>query len=130
MNWPEILQKVMDQAVGTFGAITEVTAIEPIQLVSNTLGAAADFNYLAPVANHIFYINNISILETTTIVSNPMIEAYDLTPTAFRICYPGIGAGVLYNAENFFCTRLAHLKNGGSAGAYSIIFTGFDLTYI
>jgi len=127
MNWPEILQRVTDEAIATFGAVTTVTAITPIVLIRGTAAVTADFDYLAASAGHIYYLENISVLEVVAITGNPIVQGYDLTPTAQSLWGPAVSAGY---GKSLFVTRLAHLKNGGSVGNYSIIYSGFDLTYI
>jgi len=128
MNWPEYLQKVSDQAVQTFAGVGAITGVAPVHDVSFNLAVTADFDFLAAVANHLYYIENISIVRTANITGNPKIEAYDIAAAAQTFFTPAL-VGIMTGTGNFFCTRLAHLNNGATLGGYTMIYFGLDLTY-
>jgi len=128
MNWPEKLQLVSDEAVAQFAVITTVTAIVPIEDVQGVGASTADFDFLAPVANHLYFIENLSVIEIVSITGNPLVRAYDIAAAIQNLFNPQLIANE-YVAKHLWCTRLAHLQNGASGGTYSIVFNGFDLTY-
>jgi len=127
-SFGEKLQAVSDQARAQFGAITIVTAIVPIARSDGVDATSADFDFLAAVANHIYYLENLDIIESIAITGSPRIRIYDITPVVTTIFSPNLLAASL-NAKNIFCTRLRHQLNGASAGEYSIVYSGFDITY-
>lgn len=115
-------------AVENFAAIGTVTDFDPFQNMVVTTASTADFDYIAAVANHVFYIERIFITETSAIAGTPGIVAYDITPTGHSIYLPNLNPD-RYAGGDFWCTRLAHIKGNASAGAYNIMYSGWDLTY-
>jgi len=127
MNWPEELQRVSDAAVASFAAITTVTAIVPVARSEGVAANAATFDYLPPVANHIYFLENVDIVETIAITGLPNVRIYDLTPTVTVLF--GVNIQRSFNARSLWCTRLEHAVNGATVGFYSIVYYGFDITY-
>ena len=109
-------------------SIGNITDIQPIEIMANTTASTATFDYLSAVANHLYYIEKIFVTECSAITGNPRVNAYNESAVAQAICYPNSPKGDFF-AEDFWCTRLEHLLGGASAGDYSIIVIGFDLTY-
>jgi len=129
MNLAENMQFVSDLAVVQFPAtIGAVSGIVPVQLVQRTTANSADFDYLAAVANHIYYLESVALTEVVVITGLPLLMAYNLAASAERLLGINVNPGQQV-AQNFFCTRLAHLLNGATTGSYSIVYNGFDLTY-
>jgi len=128
MNWAEKLTLVTDRVIATFGAISTVTGIVPVQVVRSVGASLADFDFLAPVANHIYFIDKIMCVRTSAITGNPFLQAYDLAPAVSTLYDPSV-VSQYASLSSFFVTRLSHLKNGASGGSYSIVFEGFDITY-
>ncbi len=126
-NYGETLQAVQDATRDRFAAITTITAIDPISVNDSIAANAVLFDLLAPVANHIYFLQNLLLIETVAITGNPTVRIYDITPTV-NIMF-GINLGSVFNGRDIWCTRLEHAPAGASAGAYSINYNGFDLTY-
>jgi len=127
MNWSDILAEATQRAKETFPAVVvDVTNIEVVQIATNTLYATASFDYLDPVALHIYLLDfqAVRILNTT---GNPLIQAYDLVPAPQTIFDPSTVGAATY--KNLFCTRLTHNTNGATVGNYAIVYNGFDITY-
>jgi len=129
MSYPEKMGSVVDEATQQFAAITLVTDIVPIELVSNVSGAAATFDFLAAVANHIYFVENLSVNETGLVTGQPTIRAYNIAAAAQSIIAPGLVNVPPIISNRFWCTRLEHLLASGTGGTYAILFNGFDLTY-
>lgn len=130
MSYSEKLQFVSDLARQQVPPAVIITAIIPIQEMQSVTVSTPTFNFLNPVASHIYFIENISVAQTIAITGSPLVQAYDIGAVILSLCSPGLVADAdLYRASNFFITKLAHVPNAASAGNYSIVFNGFDLTY-
>jgi len=129
MTYPDKLSYVSDLTVHSFGAVTTITGIVPVEEAVQTLASAASFDYLPASAGHIYFIENIAIIEATAIVTGlPTINGYDIGAVSSVLCSPGLGSNAdLWRAKAFWVTRLAHVV--GVNGTYSIVYNGFDITY-
>jgi len=127
MNLPDEMQYVSDLTDATFAAVGTVTDIEPIYLIDNIAAVTAAFDYLAAVANHIYFIKDIRLYETVAITGSPRLEAYDIAAAVQILINPALQAPRAMQWKDFWCTRLAHVA--GLTGNYSIVFAGYDLTY-
>jgi len=127
MNWPEKSQMVIDWTLAQgIAGVSTIDAITPVEEFLNINANAVAFDMLGAVANHLYFIENVTVMRTVTMAGNPFIQGYDIGAVA-RIVFAG--GQTLGTRENFWITRLAHLPNGATAGQYSIIYTGFDLTF-
>jgi len=127
MNLPDKMQYVTDLAKAQFIEVDEVTAIVPVQLVSAVDAAAPAFDWLAPTALHIYFLENITVIRTLVIAGNSLINMYDITPTLHLILSTDI-LNVPQVLNHIFISRLSYVPNGAT-GSFSIAFNGFELTY-
>jgi len=128
MSYSDKLQTISDWTTQAFAAVTTVTGIVPVQLNREVVGNTAAFDFLEPVASHIYFIENISVREAGNLTGSPVIESYDITPTV-QDMFDFRNVGQSLDVVNFWCTRLAHLPGTANPGLYSIQLTGFDITY-
>jgi len=129
MSYPEKVAYVQDIAIRTFPGITSVTGIVPIEGYFWQLANGADTNFLAPVAGHIYYLEQISLIEVLAIAGNPRLRGYDIGAVVLALYTMNLSATDWYKAQNLWVSRLAHQLNGATAGRYSLLYNGFDLTY-
>jgi len=129
MTLGEEMQYVSDLAEHQFAAVTTITAIVPIEECRSTGADDANFDYLAAVAGHIYYVKTLTIDETKTITGKAALDAYDIVPTIQEIVK--INQNVIFQRLGpFWCTRLEHDKDSATGGDYAIIYSGFDLTFV
>jgi len=129
MTLSEELTYVSDLAVLNFAGVNTITAIIPLELVTVQNAGAASSDIIPPAAGHIFYLKNLSLYETQAITGTPYVAAYDIAAAAQTLHTLNLNAGEPGLFGRLFCSRLRHELNGASAGFYSIVFDGFDLTY-
>jgi len=127
MNLADEMQYVSDKTVATIGGVGSVSVIVPIQLVDNIAAVTAAFDYLAAVANHIYYIRDIRLYETVAMTGSPRLESYTFGAVIKILINPALQAPRAMQWKDFLCTRLAHVP--GLTGNYSIVYNGYDMTY-
>jgi len=113
-------------AIATFPGIAVVTAIEPIQLMRTVPVATASFDFLALTANHIFFLQQMTVTETIAATGAVKINAYDIADVVQELIDPSL-TNLLWTQRAIWLTRLAHVA--GTAGSYSIAFIGYEITY-
>jgi len=129
MSYPETIQSVIDRTIQQFGAVSNVTAVDPIEemTIQAAVGIATDF--LPAVAGHLYFLERLHIIQVQAITGTPQVRGYDLTPTAHSIAGPNINTASVFDMGGFWVTRLEHFPAGATVGFYSVIYYGFDLTY-
>jgi len=128
MNLAEQMQYASDLAVAQFPAtIGAVTAIVPVEEMFLRAGDDADVDYLAAIASTIYFIEELYVCEAEPLTGTPHIRGYDIAAVSQEII--NIANNLDYHILNFWCTRLQHAKSGTTAGSYSIVYNGFQLTY-
>ena len=118
-------------AKGAFPAtITRIDNVVPVMQFNHVTAADVAFDFLAAVANHLYFIQNFACWESGAITGDPRVRLYDLVPTPWTIYAPNTASTVMFPAEPFvFATRLEHFTNGASGGGYFLSFLAFDMTY-
>lgn len=130
MSFAELMQCVQDRTIDQFAGIGSISAIVPITDLQSIAASAADFDILAAVANHIYFIETVYVAEISGITGAPQIVFYDDAAVAVKLFAPNIGNQVNKSNANVWTTRIEHLQGGGSAGSYTINYIGFDLTWV
>jgi len=128
MNLGEQMQYVSDLAEQSFAGITTVDAIVPIEETIVQLAGGANNDFLAAVADHIYYLEFLTIQEVIAITGLPLVTCFDIAAVVNTIASPNLipDPGQF---RSMWCTRLRHNQSGASAGSYICVFNGFDITF-
>ena len=118
-------------AKGSFPAdITRIDNVVPVEYTAGTAANAVAVDFLAAVANHLYFVTNLSCWEVAAITGTPLVQIYDILAFASNLISPNFAPTFpgFHNPE-MFCTRLAHLPNGASGGTYMLSLLAYDITY-
>jgi len=109
----------------TIDSVTDIVPVEDFQTFNAN---AVSFDFLAAVANVIYFIESLKIIEHNAVTGVPVLELYDIAAVAQGFQWAA-GAALEYDIGTEWISRLRHATNGATAGQGYIIYSGWKLTY-